>query len=135
MESQLEEQLQQIQQNSSKASEETKPLKIMKDKFEQSERIKIFKETLKELRSEKLESITQLELHTKEFGDASLSLDVALLTTEVENIKNVMHFTKLLSLPENNVKIFEFLEMLVEMNKSLNDMMENLLNTKTKVEE
>lgn len=130
MESQLEEQLKQIQQN----SEKTKPSKIMKDKLEQSERIKIFKETLKELRSEKLESITQLELHTKEFGDVSLCLDVALLTTEVENIKNVMHFTKLLSLPEHNIKIFEFLEMLVEMNKSLNDMMENLLNTKTEVE-
>merc|ERR1711915_770331 len=134
MESQLEEQLKQIQQNSTKASEETKPSKIMKDKFEQSERIKIFKETLKELRSEKLESITQLELHTKEFGDANLCMDVALLTTEVENIKNVMHFTKLLSLPENNIKIFKFLEMLVEMNKSLNDMMENLLNTKSEVE-
>merc|ERR1711915_722708 len=43
MESQLEEQLKQIQQNSSKSSEETKPSKILKEKLEQSEKIKIFK--------------------------------------------------------------------------------------------
>jgi len=134
IENQLEDQLKQIQQNSPKVSEDTKPSKIMIDKIKETERVNILKETLKELQSEKLESITQLELHSKEYCDAGLSLDVALLITEVENIKNVMHLTRLLSLPENNIKIFEFLEMLVEMNRSLNDMMETLLKTKTEVE-
>jgi len=119
----------------------------------QKETTKICKESFTELKSEKLETSTHSEFHTKEIVDENLVRDVNNLKEEVNKIKNQLflyyndqskssdkltnvenHVLELFRKPSVHNSIFEFLEMLVGMNKSLNNMMEEIVSSQTAVE-
>merc|ERR1711874_142542 len=111
------------------------------DKDNQKETLQIRKETLKEIKSEKLESSSYFEVHSRELVDKNLATDIILLKAEVGNIKNkleryniVKDDPNFLTNCENHNNIFEFLEILVGMNKSLNEMMEDFVKSQTQVQ-
>ena len=116
----------------------------------QKESTLISKETLREHKSEKLETSTHLEIHTKEILDETVLRNVISLKTEVENLKNQLHlyskdqtkgciqfssmekqFLQVCRKYGNNNNIFEFLEIVVGMNKSLNEMMDDKVSSQT----
>ena len=119
----------------------------------QKETTKICKESIKEIKSEKLETSTHLEFHTKDILEENLVFNVYLCMTEVEELKSQLHLyfndqskscdkltnvenhvLELFRKPAVHKSIFEFLEMLVGMNKSLNEMMEGIVGSQAHIE-
>jgi len=107
------------------------PVHIEKDY--QKETLKISKETIKEIKSEKLESSSHVEIYSQDLGDKNLSIDIILLKAEVGNIKNQLQQYGNKYNCENHNNIFEFLEIIVGMNKSLNEMMEEFVSSQAQV--
>ena len=108
------------------------------NKDHQKESTLTSKETFREHKSEKLKTSTHLEIHTKEILDETVLRKVISLKAEVENIKNQFHLyskdqtkgcTQFASMGkqilevcrkyENNNNIFEFLDIVVGMNTSV----------------
>ena len=111
------------------------------------------KETFREHKSDKLETSSHLEIHSKETLDQSVLRNEFSLKAEVENIKNQLHLyskdqtkgcTHLASMQRqflevcrkygNNNNNFEYLESVVGMNKSLNEMMEDIVSSQTQLQ-
>lgn len=107
------------------------PVHIEKDY--KKETLKISKETIKEIQSEKLESSTHMEIYSNDLGKKNLSIDFILLKAEVGNIKNQLQQYGNKYNCENHNNIFEFLEILVGMNKSLNEMMEEFVSSQAQL--
>eukprot|EP00092_Neocalanus_flemingeri_P021296 GFUD01023080.1.p1 GENE.GFUD01023080.1~~GFUD01023080.1.p1 ORF type:complete len:719 (-),score=237.45 GFUD01023080.1:177-2333(-) len=122
------------------------------NKSNERESTKIFKETISELKSEKLETSTHLEIHSKEFLDENMARDVIVIKAEVENIKRQLQLyfqnhnessirmanfendlLEIFRKSDSNSSIFEFIEILVGMNKSLNQMMEDFVNSQAQL--
>merc|ERR1719481_1899873 len=105
------------------------------EKDYQKETFKICKETFREIKSEKLESSSHFEMHTKDHIDENLAIDLILIKAEVGNIKNqIQQFSNNSQKNcENHNNIFEFLEIVVGMNKSLNVMMEDIVSSQAQV--
>jgi len=103
------------------------------EKDQQKETLKICKETIKEIKSEKLESSSHIEIHSKDLVDKNLAIDIILLKAEVGNIKNQLQQYGNEYNCENHKNIFEFLEIVVGMNKSLNEMMEEFVSSQAQV--
>merc|ERR1712013_526008 len=65
--------------------------------------------------------------------DKNLAIDIILLKAEVGNIKNQLQQYGNEYNCENHKNIFEFLEIVVGMNKSLNEMMEEFVSSQAQV--
>jgi len=153
MENLLEQQAQSLSDYSKLFSEEYFKLLATNDnKAKGKELTEICKETFSEIKSEKLETSTHLEIHSKEFVDENFGRDFIFMKTEVENIKKQLElycqnhnensyrlanlendFLKLFRKSKSFSNIFEFIEILVGMNKSLNMMGGDLINSQAQL--
>jgi len=148
MESLLGKQAQSLSEYSELFSEEY--FKLLAANNNQSNRMTdISKETYSEIKSQTLQTSSHLEIHSKEFLDENMARDFILMKTEVANLKKQQelfwqtndessqklikienYLLQLFGKSESRFSIFEFIDIVVGLNKSLNLMMEDFCNFK-----
>jgi len=149
MESLLGKQAQSLSEYSDLFSEEY--FKLLAANNNQSCRIQtdVSKETFSEIKSQTFETSTHLEIHNKEVLDGNMTENLILIKAEVDNLKKQQelfwkandetsakltkvenYLLQLFGKSESRFSIFEFIDIVVGLNKSLNLMMEDFCNFK-----
>jgi len=124
-------------------------MKMLTTKVDGGKETEICKESFSEVKSEKLET---LEIHSKEFFKNNGARDVIIINEEIKEINRQLHLNhenknessnRLANLEndlltifrknENQSNIFEFLEIVVGLNKSLNQMTDDFISSQSEL--